>query len=68
MRLTPNIKLMVFLVSISVAVGLSAQTCTPPREFVDTPHPAIAPSEQLVSHTEEITIDRPLTVVLAGLD
>ncbi|HEX3470134.1 MAG TPA: hypothetical protein VHT28_03025, partial [Silvibacterium sp.] len=46
----------------------SAQTCTPPREFVDTPHPAIAPSEQLVSHTEEITIDRPLTVVLAGLD
>jgi hypothetical protein len=31
---------------------------------VDTPHPNVAPIEQLVSHTEEIVIHRPLEVVL----
>jgi hypothetical protein len=30
------------------------------------PHPAVADAENLVSHTEEITIDRPLAAVLAG--
>ncbi len=38
--------------------------CTPPPEFVDTPHPIVAPIENLVSHTEEIVIERPLAVVL----
>jgi hypothetical protein len=40
-----------------------AQTCHPPPEFVDTPHPEIAPLEELVTHTEEVTIERPLAVV-----
>ena len=39
--------------------------CTPPPDFKDTPHPAIAPIDQLVSHTEEVVVNRPLDVVLA---
>lgn len=50
------------------AADTSAQTCTPPSGFVDLPHPEIAPVEQLVSHTEEITIDRPLPVVLETIN
>jgi hypothetical protein len=46
----------------------SAQNCSPPPGFTDTPHPAIAPLEQLVSHTEEITVDRPLAAVLRAVD
>jgi hypothetical protein len=41
----------------------SAQTCIPPPGFIDTPHPEIAPAEQLLSRTEEITIERPLAVL-----
>ena len=40
-------------------------TLQPPPGFVDTPHPPIAGSDKLVSHTEEITIHRPLADVLA---
>ncbi len=46
----------------------SALGCTAPPNFTDTPHPKIAPLEDLVSHTEEITIDSPLTVVLTAVD
>src|SRR5882757_9812424 len=46
----------------------SAQDCSAPPGFTDTPHPTIAPLEDLVSHTEEITIDTPLTVVLHAVD
>jgi hypothetical protein len=42
--------------------------CTPPPYFKDTPHPAIAPIDQLVSHTEEVVVNRPLDVVLAEGD
>jgi hypothetical protein len=37
--------------------------CAPATGFRDTPHPAIASPEQLVSHTEEIFVDRPIAVV-----
>src|SRR5580658_7264891 len=37
--------------------------CAPPPGFKDGPHPVIAPPEQLVSHSEEIIINRPLAVV-----
>jgi hypothetical protein len=46
----------------------SAQDCSAPPGFTDTPHPTIAPLEELVSHTEEITVDSPLTVVLRAVD
>ena len=48
--------------------GASGQSCPLPPGFKDTPHPAIAPLERLVSHTEEITVDRPLAVVLHAVD
>lgn len=46
----------------------SAQTCVPPAHFVDTPAPQVAPLDQLVSHVEEVTVDRPLAAVLAVVD
>jgi len=45
-------------------IAQSAPQCLPPPGFVDTSHPTLAPPAQLVSHTEEITINRPLDVVL----
>jgi hypothetical protein len=49
----------------SIARGATA-ACAPPPGFVDTPHPAVAPADQLVSHVEEIVIDRPLAVALSA--
>jgi hypothetical protein len=45
-----------------------AQNCTPPSGFVDAPHPPIDAAEQLVSHIEEIVINRSLPVVLSAVD
>ena len=36
-----------------------------PAGFIDTPHPPVAGPERLVSHVEEVTIDRPLAEVIA---
>jgi Polyketide cyclase / dehydrase and lipid transport len=58
------------LVVFSMAVvgrAAAGPPCAPPPGFRDAPHPAIAPPEQLVSHTEEILIDRPLSVVSAAM-
>jgi hypothetical protein len=63
-----NLGLATLVILASVSISTPAQTCAPPPGFTDTPHPAIATAEQLVSHTEEITIDRPLPVVLAALN
>ena len=40
----------------------------PPAGFIDTPPPAVAGPDKLVSRTEEITIDRSLAQVLACVD
>jgi hypothetical protein len=53
--------------AMNTAAVAYAQTCTPPSEFIDVPHPAIAPAEQFVSHTEEITDEPPLDVVLSAV-
>src|ERR1700730_1776368 len=45
------------------ALSAANAACASPPGFRDTTHPVIAPSEQLVAHTEEILIDRPLSVV-----
>jgi hypothetical protein len=58
----------VFIVGIVWTDGASAQNCLPPPGFKDTPHPVVAPLERLVSHTEEIIVDRPLAVVLHAVD
>jgi hypothetical protein len=42
----------------------STQACVPPTGFVDIPHPQISAGEKLVSRTEEVTIERPLAIVL----
>ena len=47
-----------------VRVGAS-QDCPLPQGFKDTPHPEVAPVEQLVSHTEEIVVAKPLDRVLS---
>jgi hypothetical protein len=47
------------------ALAASQAECSAPAGFKDTPPPAIEPAE-LVSHVEEITIDRPLAAVLAA--
>ena len=47
-----------------VRVGAS-QDCALPQGFKDTPHPEVAPVEQLVSHTEEIVVAKPLDRVLS---
>jgi hypothetical protein len=41
---------------------------TPPAGFVDSPPPSVAGPEKLVSHTEEVTVERSLADVLACMD
>lgn len=68
MRLSRNANLI-----LTIAVTLLAGTargavpsaCAPPSGFKDTPHPAIASIDQLVSHTEEVIVNRSLDEVLA---
>jgi hypothetical protein len=50
------------------AAGARAAVCAPPAGFVDKPHPAIAPAEQLVSHSEQIVIDRAYPVVSEAMN
>ena len=45
------------------ARAAATAACAPPSGFRDAPHPVIAPTEQLVAHTEKILIGRPLSVV-----
>jgi hypothetical protein len=62
MRPVPRLNFLLLL-----AIGSSsaiAQACTPPAGFVDVPHPTLTAQQILVSHTEEITVDQPLAVVL----
>ena len=54
----------ILIAAFGAASAAHAQECGPPAGFVDVPHPAIAPAEQLVSHTEEINVERPLATVL----
>ena len=59
-----NFLLLVIIASLSAASDAAAQVCAPPSSFVDVPHPTLAAPELLVSHTEEVTVDQPLAVVL----
>jgi len=52
------------ITAISIAATTHAQTCTLPTGFVDMPHPTVAAPEQLVAHTEEITLAHSLAQVL----
>jgi hypothetical protein len=52
--------------SIALCQCLSAQSCAPPPGFIDRPHPALVDTNELAAHTEEITVNRPLAVVLSS--
>jgi hypothetical protein len=68
MRLSRNAS-MILTVALTLIAGVAwgavPSTCAPPSGFKDTPHPAIAPIDQLVSHTEEVIVNRSLDEVLA---
>lgn len=67
-RLTPLRLLLAYLPVALLASGAAAAndaSCALPVSFTHQPAPAIE-STALVSHVEEITIDRPLTAVMAG--
>ncbi len=56
-----------FIVIVSTMIAAVAEAaCLPPTGFVDVPHPAVAPIEQLVAHVEERDINAPLSVVMAA--
>jgi hypothetical protein len=64
-NLNPSLISMLVICLLTVAAsGEVPSTCTPPPGFIDTPHPAIEPLDQLVSHTEEVIIHRPLNDVI----
>ena len=52
------------LLAALAGAGTASAGCRPPKSFVDTPHPAVAPADQLVSHAEDVDIARPLAEVL----
>jgi hypothetical protein len=52
------------IAAIATATTTNAQTCQLPPNFVDMPHPTVAAPEQLVAHTEEITVAHSLAQVL----
>ena len=63
MRLARVLCLMVLLHAAYQVRGEAAGGCTLPSGFTDIAHPVPAPAEQLVSHTEEVVIARPLARV-----
>ena len=65
-RHTMTLILLTCSVATTTAAIAATVPCVPPPGFVDTPHPAVAPVEKLVSHSEDIVIHRPLDVVLDG--
>jgi len=68
MQLSRNASLVTMVAVILLtraAWGAVPTACAPPPGFRDTPHPTIAPVDQLVSHTEEVIVNRPLDAVLA---
>ena len=52
------------LAIVSVLLHGKGVACEPPAGFVNPPRPAIAPLEELVSHTEQMDIARGLEVVM----
>ena len=59
---------MAILWTSCAAQAADSPGCTVPAGFLDNPHPAIAPMDQLVSHTEEVVIGRPLPAVADAMD
>ena len=61
----PSIRiLLLFAAACPIQTSAPAQACAPPVGFIGHAPPAIANADQLVAHTEQIVVDRPLAVVL----
>ena len=54
----------ILALSVGLAGGAAAQNCVPPKGFVDIQHPSTTGPDQLVSHTEEITVSHPLAAIM----
>ena len=63
MAYRPTLPPFAFLFVLASACVVNASPCAPPPGFRNSPHPAIAAPDQLVSHTEVIVIPRPFSVV-----
>jgi hypothetical protein len=63
-----NLTLLACFAVTSATAAAAPVSCAPPPGFWDTPHPAVAPVEQLISHTEEIIISRQIQVVSAAMN
>lgn len=50
-------------VGATIASAASADTCVPPPGFVDKPYPELTSADELVTHSEEVTIERSLAMV-----
>jgi hypothetical protein len=57
-----------FIGWMSVSAHAEESICSPPEGFEEMPVPSIAAPEELASHTEEVTIARPLAVVRRAAD
>jgi hypothetical protein len=68
MRYLRNLGFILIAAVVPASAGAPAAVCAAPAGFVDKPHPAIAPAEQLVSHSEQIVIDRAYPVVSAAMN
>jgi hypothetical protein len=64
-NLNRNICFALIVAATSVSAGAIAQTCSPPRGFVNQPPPALAAPDRLAAHAEEITVNRPLAIVVS---
>jgi hypothetical protein len=60
-----NMCLALIVAATSISAGAIAQTCSPPQGFVNQPPPALVAPERLAAHTEEITVNRPLAIVVS---
>ncbi len=52
------------LALVGLLLAGQSLACEPPAGFVNPPRPEIAPLEELLSHTEQMEIARPLAAVM----
>lgn len=66
MKILAKIVIAFAMIIAPSAAMARAPSCEPPTGFIDTAHPALSADAPLVAHTEEMSFDRPLKVVIAS--
>lgn len=64
----PSRTLVALILFFADAACSNAQVCAPPPGIQDVVPPPIMPTDRMVSHSEEVVIDRPLDVVQKEVD